>query len=334
MLNKILVPLDGSLLAQCSLPHTLALARVFNSEVTMLHVLEQQGVDEQAQIDPLDWHMRKAEAQNYLRHISAQWAEAAPAAETVLLEGSAAERIVEYADEQNTDLIVLSSHGRSGLSEWNISSVVQKIIMRAYRSVFIVRAYKVNNTEAVEPADYKRILVPVDGSKRAEIVLPMVRKLAETYEAEIVLAHVVARPTLLRRQQTTAEDEALVEELVERNQAEARKYLEQLQSRLSPQVGTRVLVGESAAVALHHLVETENIDLVVLSAHGQTGDHRLYGGVVTHFINYGATPLLIIQDLPQDKIQPTEAEKAVQSHRGTNHLRTLAYAQPAHWYYR
>jgi nucleotide-binding universal stress UspA family protein len=314
MLDKILVPLDESTLAECTLPHVATIARVFDSQVTLLHVLERNDAQEQAQIDPLDWHLRKVEAQTYLDGLAERWRKLGLPVESLVLEGPAADRVIEHAYEQAFDLIALSSHGRSGLSGWNVSSVVQKVIHRAHKSILLVRAYQLDeDCNGMQPtvAHYRRILAPLDGSQRAESVLPLAIRLAREHEAEFVVAHVVARPEMLQRTPLTTEDNELVERLIERNRTEAIRYFEQLQSRLPAASQTRLHIGDNVASALHHLVERDEIDLVMLSAHGYSGDsQRPYGGVVTSLITYGATPLLIFQDLPAREIELTKAEEA------------------------
>ena len=140
MFKRILTPLDGSILAQRVLPHVLTLVQTFHSAVDLVTVVEPIQAREKTHLDPLNWHLRKAEAETYLQNVRQQWPTAMGLPEIVLLEGAAADRIIEYADEQDHDLIVLSSHGESGLSPWNISSVVQKIIHNLCFSVIIVRA--------------------------------------------------------------------------------------------------------------------------------------------------------------------------------------------------
>ena len=68
-------------------------------------------------------------------------------------------------------------------------------------------------------------------------------------------------------------------------------------------------MGEHVSATLHQLADEEGVDLVVLSAHGYSGGTRFpYGGVVSSFITYGSTPVLIVQDLPVDEIEPNPAE--------------------------
>jgi len=196
MLGKIVVLLDGSSLAQRVLPHTWSLAHTFNSHVTILHVLEPPEKTETGRLDPVSWHLRKIEAQSFLNTLTQQAGEEQLHLDTTLLEGTAPNRISEYIEETNPDLIVMSSHGSGGLSPWNVSSVAQKIIYRTHRSFMLMRAYQQEQTDA--PIRYRRIAVPLDGSKRAECVLPVAAELAAAHEAELLLLHARAAPTVVQ----------------------------------------------------------------------------------------------------------------------------------------
>ncbi len=143
MINKILVPLDGSPLATCVLPHVVAIAHATGAQVTLLRVIERNR-ELSTSVNPADWRLSKVEAQAYLDELQTQLAnvlESAP--ETIVLEGPAADRIIEQAQHSDFDLVTLSSHGQGGLSGWNISSVAQKVIQRAGKSILLVRAYQV-----------------------------------------------------------------------------------------------------------------------------------------------------------------------------------------------
>jgi len=132
MISHILIPLDGSALAECVLPHVLTMARSTNANVTLLHVLElpHATTDKQA-VDPLEWYLRKQKAEEYLDNISTKLRNNNLKVEEVIMEGPPAECVIDFAHNNEVDLIALSSHGRSGLSRWNVSSVVQKIIVRS-----------------------------------------------------------------------------------------------------------------------------------------------------------------------------------------------------------
>jgi nucleotide-binding universal stress UspA family protein len=313
MFNRILLPMDRSPLAECVLPHAVAVARAFESQVTLVHVMESpHRANWRRPVDPLNWRIRKAQAESYLGDLALRLQEAGVPAEQEILEGPAAERIVEFSRKNTVPLIMLSSHGQSGLSGWNVSSIVQKIILRAYTSIMIVRAYQSVSTD-MTALRYRRLLVPVDASQRAEVILPVVATLARAHGTQTLLAHVVRRPEMPRQIRPTDEDVKLADRLVERNQTEATQYLDQLRSRLSGEAQVRVLVSDHVAATLHELVDQEKIDLVLFTAHGYSSLTRWpYGSVVSSFITYGTTSLLIVQDLPQDKIDPTGAEVAAE----------------------
>lgn len=311
MFNQILLPLDRSTLAECVLPHTIAVARAFESRITLLNVMD---VPREARwrnaMDPLNWQIRKAEANAYLHEVDLRLQAAGLLTDTHILEGFAAEQISGFSDTHAPELIILSSHGQSGLSGWNVSGVVLKVILRARTSIMIVRAYQPTPTE-MTGLRYRRILVPIDGSQRAECVLPMASTLARFHEAQILLVHVVGRPEMPRRTPLGREDVEVADRLVERNQIEALQYLNDLRAQLPGEVQARILVSNHIAATLHELVEQEGIDLVVLSAHGHSGLTQWpYGGVGISFITFGTTPVLIVQDLSRDEIQPGPAEIA------------------------
>lgn len=318
MIDHILVPLDGSSLAERVLPHLLAIARPFESRVTLLRVMSREhseGIGRR--IDPLDWQMREAEARAYLNRMAKNLNETDVDVDHALLEGEPATRILEYAQNENVDLIILSSHGVSGLTSWNISSVVHKTVNRVHKPTMIVRAHQTLPDDVTE-VEYNRLMVPLDGSHRAECVLPMASRLAQYHDAELILAHVVRKPEVPRRGPPSQEDLGLAQKLVERNREEAEQYLRQIKRRFSGKLKTHLFVEEDVADALHNLVDQEKPDLVLMSAHGYSGSmQRPYGGLALNFIAYGATPLLIVQDL-QDEHEslPSAFEGASQERQG------------------
>jgi nucleotide-binding universal stress UspA family protein len=311
MFAHVLIPLDGSSLAECVLPHGLAVARALGARATVLQVVEQvEAAGGTRAIDPLEWHYSEAQAGAYLQEVAERLRLVGLPTDQVLLQGDPAERVIDHAQAEHADLILLSSHGRSGLSGWNVSSVVQKILARAYLSFLLIPAYHPATTE-ITALRYERILVPLDGSQRAECVLPLAGALAAHHASQVILAHVVRKPELPRRAPPSRDDQELANALTERNRLEASCYLEEVRSRLSMPAEVRLLVEDHVAATLQQLVLEEKVDLVLLSAHGYSGGTRWpYGSLATSFILYGSTPLLIIQDLPRQAIEPTAAELA------------------------
>jgi len=301
MFDPFLVPLDGSLLAECVLSHTVAIARAFNAKAMLLRVLDKDQQRVSAQLfDLLNWQIYKAEATLYLGKIDARLQKLEVRTEATVQEGLVAESIIEFAQSRGMKLIILSSHGHSGVSQWGISSVAQKIILSAPTSVLIVRAHQPASSEVVEQA-YRRILVPLDGSRRAENVLPMIAHLARFHKSQIHIVFVVTTPEMARQMPPVQEDVDLSNRIVARNREESIRYLKQVQlsSPLNDiAVQTHLLTSDNAPAALHGLVEQENMDLVALSAHGYSGNNQWpYGSMVNNFILYSKVSLLIVQDL-------------------------------------
>ncbi len=323
MFDHIAVPLDGSSLAECVLPHVITFARAFNARVTLLRVLNNEpNAGPRRPIDPVDWEMYKAEATAYLNGIAQQLSAANLPVQSRLLEGDPTRRIVEFTHDQAVDLLVLSTHGQSGLSSRSISSVVLKVIQQVQTAMLIVRAFR-PVTEDPEWQCYRRILLPLDGSPRAECVTAAVAQVARACNSQVLLSHIVIRPRIPFRAPSTQEDEELAARVVTRNREAADQYLTQLQANEFHNAEMRLVVEDDVIAGLHEMVESERVDLVVLSAHGYSSSTmRRYGSVTTDFIEYDIAPLLVIQDLTHEDMQLLEDEMFVPEGQPTNNVHT------------
>jgi nucleotide-binding universal stress UspA family protein len=317
MFKRILVPLDGSKIAECVLPHLVALAQVCEPEVQLLRVLEPyDSTARMRMIDPLEWQIRRAEAETYLNEVADHLRSATINSSINLIDGRPSEQIIEAANSWDADLILMSSHGLSGISPWNVSSVVQQVIMRARRSIMIIRAYQPVTSE-ISDLHYSKIFLPLDGSQRAEMPLMLAETLARAHNSEILIAHVVRQPELPRRTPPSQEDLQMVHQLVQRNRDEALQYLEDIQSRVSLPVQVFLEVSTSISRTLHQIAEDNEVELTLISAHGYSGDTCCpYGSVGLSFLIYGSTPLLILQDLPTNRIELMRSEIAARETGG------------------
>ncbi len=147
MYQKVLVPLDGSELAECVLPHVEAIARgcdsvgiVFARVVEPFHLpgvakysFAARGIDQMEAAE-------LADAEDYLKRISDRYARSGLQVHTELLKGKVAETIVEYAEKNGADLIVIATHGRSGVSRWVWGSVADRVLHASCVPVLMVRA--------------------------------------------------------------------------------------------------------------------------------------------------------------------------------------------------
>jgi nucleotide-binding universal stress UspA family protein len=291
--------LDGSPFSEVCLPYGVSLAKTFGSTLTLVHVMQPRHERAALPItDALGWEISRQEACGYLERLQGEATTALGRAVEIRLEqGHPAERIVDLAREIRADLTVLGSHGQDGVTAWNLGSTVQQVLAAGPGSVFIV------HSSFVAPAvvSPKRILVPLDGSPRAESVLPTAARIANAYGSELLLVHVVQEPlpsSMLR----SAEDLEIVRKLASRFESDAKEYLEQLRQRLTRQVGavrTLAVRHTNERRCLLDIVQRERPDLIVLSAHGSACDPtRSFGSVTADLLSYSMVPVLVLQDLP------------------------------------
>ncbi len=145
MYKKILVPLDGSPLAEAALPPVVELAQCTGAKIILLRVLL-TPVYEYMMTDPVvatvtaeAKEINRDEVQNYLEYMAAGLRQKGLTVETQVCEGPIADAILDYAESIHTDLIAMSTHGRSGLARWLIGSVADKVVHAATMPVLLVR---------------------------------------------------------------------------------------------------------------------------------------------------------------------------------------------------
>ena len=333
MFTRILVPLDGSSLAEGAIPHAELFARIFGSSIILLQVLDPTSYQEMPNaVDPLRWQLRKAEADAYMQGIAHRIRknlgekplmgedEKKSRVDYSVREGKAAENIVDFAHSKNIDLLVISTHGSSGLSRWNISSITQKVINLIYLPILIVRAFNqsIGDESRIR---YRRILIPIDCSRRAECSLSAGIELARretstdgTIEATsekstLFLAAVIRPPELPIPEPFPIEINQLLEKLLRLSHEAVDRYLYEMKERLPVDCDTCVVENNSVPSAIQELAEQEDIDIVILCAHGYSGQVTWpYGTITRNYIEHGTKPVLVIQDVPRSQVRPTIAE--------------------------
>lgn len=293
--QRVVACVDGSELGERGIPHARAFAEAFGGSVTLLRVLEKSGREPP---DALEWDLQRREARNYVEAlVPHDPATGERALRAQVVEGPAAQEICRWALHEGTDLTVLCTHGERGPTGWSLASTARKLVERAPGSFLLVPACA--EKPEGEVARYRRLLVPLDGSSRAESVLPLAMHLARAQGAELVLGHVVPIPDLTEVGPPSAEDLELRERLIQRNRRVASEYLDRLRARLvSSDLSLRVVVlgGDEPGRRLARLVEEERVDLVVLSAHGRGGRcDSPFGGVAAFLVANATRPLLVVR---------------------------------------
>lgn len=292
--RRVVACVDKSALARKVIPHAVAIARAMGAALTLMRVIEARPAGETPP-DPVEWDIRRREARDQVEQLGRDWRDEAARIEVEVAEGQPAEQICLWARDHRVDLTVLCSHGEGGVSEWDLGTTARKVIDRAPGSVLLIPA-SVADTSAV---CYRRLLVALDGSSRAESVIPLVTRLAKAQGAEIVLAHVVPVPELTETGPLSAEDLELREQLLRRNERIAHEYLDRLRAQVVESgISARSLVLRNGDVRgrLASAIAKEAADLVVLSSQGRSGrSDAPLGSVAAHLTSHAATPVLIVR---------------------------------------
>jgi nucleotide-binding universal stress UspA family protein len=154
--KHILVPLDSSELAELALDDALSLAKMSEAQVTLLHVVP--PIEEVLAIEtghPIfidqQWDSYRMLAQSYLKDICKRISCEGVVVQTEVEMGAPAETIIDYAQRHAIDLIVMATHGRSGLQRWVYGSVADKVLRGADVPILLVRAHAKPAEEASNP---------------------------------------------------------------------------------------------------------------------------------------------------------------------------------------
>jgi nucleotide-binding universal stress UspA family protein len=276
MYRRIVVPLDGSPLAEASLSYAAALAHLGPSAVYLVQAAPPGG---------------EAEASSYLEAVAARLRARGRPVEVVVASGEAAQTILWQVKCLHADLVVMSTHGRSGPARLILGSVASEVLHRSARPVLLVRSPR-----PVADKWPRRVLVPLDGSPLAEQGLGHARVIAGA-DGEILLYQALAPAAPLVED---AAQDPQQSPLLAARRAEALRYLESIAAPLRT-AGYRVRTAAEDGLTAPRIAAfalQEQADLVVVSSHGRSGAARwLLGSVAAELVQAIPAPLLILRPL-------------------------------------
>ena len=309
MYRQILVPLDGSKLAEQVIPYVRLLARGLGAQVQLLRVIE--PLPPAGLTDPAREVYRQEmltrleqEAHDYLEAVAASLKEDGFTVSTTVQDGAPLSRpasfIVSQAIEDSATLIAMCSHGRSGINRWVLGSVADEVIRSSTSPLLVVRGKE--EEELGAEVKLESVVVPLDGSPIAEQVLPHAASLAKALGLKMVLLWVFP---LIEGHYTDIGIEAttygvpMYGEVSQAVESEASRYFiameEELRRLGAPEVGAHLLWGQPASTIVDFAQDTPN-DLVAMTTHGRSGIGRwLLGSVADRVIRHSGDPVLLIR---------------------------------------
>jgi len=307
MYRRMLVPLDGSPLAEVVLPYARALAGRFNLAVALIHVADKKDSKSlllpRAYVDrTADRIGREVAEDPRKRSGSTKETRVAKVSGEVVV-GSPAEEILRYADRSDIDLILMATHGRSGISRWVMGSVADRVLRSSRIPVLLVRAgipKDIANNEWPST-----VLVPLDGSGLAELVLPHVVALAKqpnagTTEVTLVMICELVVPRFPSPESVAGWGEIAAKDIM-RSKSSARKYLARIEKQLNDsgvEASSQVLDGQPAEEIIHY-ASKKAFSLIAMTTHGSSGLSRwAYGSVAEKVLLAASSPILLVRPAP------------------------------------
>jgi nucleotide-binding universal stress UspA family protein len=306
MYRNLLVPVDGSVFAEHALPLALSLARRAGARVQLVHVhvplaaVDAEGFGYVAQ--HLDAQI-KAEHHEYLERLVRRIHDVSDVPVTAtLLEGDVAVLLRATAGSTDTDLVVMTTHGRGPFQRFWLGSVADALVRDLPVPLLLLRPGEGPVELAGEPA-LRHFLLPLDGSALAMQVLEPALLLGDLLGADYTLLRVIRPPSPVAHQLESRglgeSVESMLAQLEAAHQAvyrTAEEYLGHIARRLPDAAGrlrTRVVADSSPAHAILEAAQ-QGIDLIALATHGRRGLSRLLLGSVADKVLRGVTiPLLV-----------------------------------------
>jgi nucleotide-binding universal stress UspA family protein len=296
MFKHILVPIDGSIMAEAALPVASFLAGKLQARVTLMHVVEKHA-PEAVHGQP---HLQHAEdAERYLNEVAQRFF---PQEVTVDCHvhtdhvDDVAGSIVAHADELRYDLVIMCSHGRGAALHLFLGSIAQSVIARGSLPVLIAHSDAEGNPQ---PFSCRHILVPLDDNREHAQALPISKELSKGCGATLHLAFVIPDLATLSGEQSVASRmlPGTTARALEMTTQDAQDYFRELEEGLLNEgfeASAHVLRGDPATVILE-AANLPQIDLVVLGTHGKTGMDAFWSGSVAHRIcSHSKVPLLLV----------------------------------------
>lgn len=298
MFKKILVPLDGSELAEWALAPAVTLAKAAHGEVILMRSMIPVYTAMPVGANEYNWvwpdyarEQVRAETRAYLENVAATQANPAVALHPLAVEGDAASLIVDTAVAEDIDLIVMSTHGWSGFKKWMMGSVTERVLHSVSCPVLATRS--------AQPI--RRVLITLDGSPLAERAVAPTMSVAASLGARVTLLHVNEPVSQIfgspfQFEWSVAEDQYRQLEREHQDQAEAHlNVIAHRYERDDVEIQQMVITGTPVETILE-FIRLHNIDLVAMSTHGRSGLRRwLYGSVTAKIMRGSDSHMLIVR---------------------------------------
>ncbi len=278
---KVVVCIDSSPSSSKVIPHAQTIAGALGREVMLVHVVEPQK-SAQAPFDPVEWDISLREARLHVARLAKQFETTEHTITPKVVDGRFAGKNDAGVLNSPQDITALCRRADEKW-HWQIDETARHVADSVPGSILMVPD-TVSKTRTVR---YSRVLVPLDGSSRAEGAIAAAVRIAEAQAAELVLVHATPPVNLTETGPLESEDIELKDRLCRRNERVAREYLERIRAQIADtglRVHMKILKGGDVRRLLIDAVGVESADLLVLASHGRSGHADVPSGDVASFV--------------------------------------------------
>jgi nucleotide-binding universal stress UspA family protein len=290
--GPILVPLDGSELAESAIPYASALAEALRTHLVLLTVWEGTETELAAALPSVSIEIEQSAQSYYTTYLDGirQRFGRADQTRTIVRPGDAGEEILKAIDETHARLVVVATHGRSGIGRWMYGSTAGRVIKHSPVPVLAVGPHTLQRS--TQQVALKHIAVTLDGSAVSEQAIPV---------ASVVGAALGAKVSLLRGVNWAVQSypyslpDAYIPQIDEELEKGAKAYLRTQEEALKGKFEVDAFVLRGAiADGILDFVEKHDIDLVVMTTHARTGLLRSALGSTADRVIQGKAPVLLV----------------------------------------
>jgi nucleotide-binding universal stress UspA family protein len=298
MFRKLLVPLDRTPFAEQALGPATAIARASGAGLDLVMVHEPRPL---AGASDVAWHAEQIDGEDeYLAEISAELGKSASITTThAVVPGETVNAICKRRSEVSADLVVMTTHGRTGINRAWVGSIADGVVRKSRVPVLMCRP-GVKAPRDLPFIPFRRILVLTDGSLASMGVMKSAISLARSSGARISLLRIV-QPVQLLIVETAipfafplpAEDEIATERMAGRAGLELAETARDMSEKYSVEIDSHVLIAHDVAEAVIDFALRSNIDAIAMSTHGRGASRLVLGSVADKIIHAAALPMLL-----------------------------------------
>ncbi|MFC1865583.1 universal stress protein [Chloroflexota bacterium] len=299
--NKILLPLDGSDFSEIASSYAPDLVKIQGVELTLIRVLVSES--RRSLEEELAYLGKQVKTINAAMGMQTESGALKPKINKELVIGHPVSEIFSYVQNKNIDLVIMATHGRSGIANLIMDSVAKKVVRASEVPVLLIKTHKGEIKAADRDTDITRkVLIPLDGTKLNESVIPLIQAFISQFgdkRSEIILLSVY-EPSSIQSSHSVVTSEAVQAAGVDsfKRRREVNQYLSELAGQVRNDgfnISTKLITGNPTEKIIEQ-ARKNGVSLIAMATHGRSGITKMvYGGVAEAVIRSSRIPILVIR---------------------------------------